>query len=873
MRLWISSILLILLLPASGWAQAATQTFTFTLQPGWNLISFPVLPEDRSPDKVFGAMKAVSGGQPLYQSTGPSSLRVAFAAGTNPVGRFPNVGNCPSWPVLRRCDVGSSDPTLPLPTTCSSEPLQQLEFGKAYWVYLQNIGQDFKFTLEGQPTPAIALDLNPGWQALGLVGATKSVKEARIFLGETSSNAESNNIVKSMATWDARNQCFDYLSKYKEIDQGKGYFVHLLNPLQLKPQLRITPVGAHESNAAPQETPERMRISSKKNELILDFTNPGRGVLQWQAKLLPTPSNVGQNFKSLNDKDLQKVLSLSLVGDSAGPSATAEGIATIERGSWLKISVRSAGLPPGRYLAQLEINTNINESDKRLYDLEFDATGLDGEWRGQVRIETDNKPAIDDIDLRLQLFRVELDGQVQLRGLIDGRNNRASWPIDAQVIGTSDDLHNKFYIRAAYIIPPGDVNNYPYKEYMKGLDIEQLSEQEKNSPSCAADPCESQSQNNGYCYIMTSTSEKTYYQANQVKIDPNTGLCYIKDKSDRLYLNLPGRDKDHPSFVNKTTRFLRREVSLEGTAIMNSDGDILLQGDYREIFFGSDPESSKYTEVKGKFDVVRINHQPFEQQANIFIQNSSQYPENSESKDIEIESSLLIQRALVLIRNQPEFHQGQRFSLNLVDPINNKHTLRCSENNSKDMSDQQEQISRLKGYQTLCQLEKPFQDNTLLPIWKELNSKGVWKLRLEPASSSQYTTLDDWALLIYGIPTYNLEGKIVIEDRNDNDRFRDVTLHVDGLGNSAWQEKLANKGFNRSTGKISLENLPNIPIELKADKHGYSESLINNLEEKNDPRRYRDGSSKVLPGYQTLIRKSAPTYEIHLKPLTTPRQN
>lgn len=43
MRLWISIILLILLLPASGWAQAAAQTFT--LQPGWNLISFPVLPE------------------------------------------------------------------------------------------------------------------------------------------------------------------------------------------------------------------------------------------------------------------------------------------------------------------------------------------------------------------------------------------------------------------------------------------------------------------------------------------------------------------------------------------------------------------------------------------------------------------------------------------------------------------------------------------------------------------------------------------------------------------------------------------------------------------------------------------------------------
>lgn len=49
--------LLFMLIPVSGWAQAAPSAHTFTLQPGWNLISFPVLPEgDRSPAAVFGAM-------------------------------------------------------------------------------------------------------------------------------------------------------------------------------------------------------------------------------------------------------------------------------------------------------------------------------------------------------------------------------------------------------------------------------------------------------------------------------------------------------------------------------------------------------------------------------------------------------------------------------------------------------------------------------------------------------------------------------------------------------------------------------------------------------------------------------------------------
>jgi hypothetical protein len=54
-----ATLLMLALVVTSGWAQAAS--FTFTLQPGWNLISFPVLPEDHSPAAVFGAMKDSTG--------------------------------------------------------------------------------------------------------------------------------------------------------------------------------------------------------------------------------------------------------------------------------------------------------------------------------------------------------------------------------------------------------------------------------------------------------------------------------------------------------------------------------------------------------------------------------------------------------------------------------------------------------------------------------------------------------------------------------------------------------------------------------------------------------------------------------------------
>lgn len=47
----VSYTFLILLVLVPGWANAETQTFT--LQPGWNLISFPVLPQNHSPAMVL----------------------------------------------------------------------------------------------------------------------------------------------------------------------------------------------------------------------------------------------------------------------------------------------------------------------------------------------------------------------------------------------------------------------------------------------------------------------------------------------------------------------------------------------------------------------------------------------------------------------------------------------------------------------------------------------------------------------------------------------------------------------------------------------------------------------------------------------------
>src|ERR1700730_4033763 len=59
-------------------AQAQTSQL-ITLQPGWNLITFQVLPQDRSPEAVFGALHSEETGQPLYNKGNPQQSRLRGA--------------------------------------------------------------------------------------------------------------------------------------------------------------------------------------------------------------------------------------------------------------------------------------------------------------------------------------------------------------------------------------------------------------------------------------------------------------------------------------------------------------------------------------------------------------------------------------------------------------------------------------------------------------------------------------------------------------------------------------------------------------------------------------------------------------------------
>src|SRR5262245_13082891 len=59
--------------------QATAASQTITLQPGWNLITFQVLPDDRSPAGVLAALKSETGNNPLYNSAAPANSNVVAA--------------------------------------------------------------------------------------------------------------------------------------------------------------------------------------------------------------------------------------------------------------------------------------------------------------------------------------------------------------------------------------------------------------------------------------------------------------------------------------------------------------------------------------------------------------------------------------------------------------------------------------------------------------------------------------------------------------------------------------------------------------------------------------------------------------------------
>ena len=113
---------------------------------------------------------------------------------------------------------------------------------------------------------------------------------------------------------------------------------------------------------------------------------------------------------------------------------------------------------------------------------------------------------------------------------------------------------------------------------------------------------------------------------------------------------------------------------------------------------------------------------------------------------------------------------------------------------------------------------------------------------------------------------HSLEGHVVVQGSTGQDRFRDVQLQINNLGDrDQWTQKILQ--FNPDTGAFTLDALPGLHLQLIAKKSGYRDAEIDGLETEKDPRGYHNGIRAILPGDPTLKNPPPSHYTLTLQPL------
>jgi len=151
--------------------------FTLDLRAGWNMISFPVQPDNADPDSIF------SGYYVMYK----------WDAGNR-----------------KYVQCGGS----------GFEPDENIAPGKGYWV---NVLAGENVVVSGTPADDLTLSLSTGWNLIGapLGGANIANPD----------DTPDGSVLPSAYTWNAENK--KYVST-QQLVAGKGYWVNALNNCVLR---------------------------------------------------------------------------------------------------------------------------------------------------------------------------------------------------------------------------------------------------------------------------------------------------------------------------------------------------------------------------------------------------------------------------------------------------------------------------------------------------------------------------------------------------------------------------------------------------------------------------------------------------------------
>jgi hypothetical protein len=850
-----------------------------TLQPGWNLITFQVLPDQRSPAAVFAALKSETGNKPLYNSAAPASSNVVAAYELSAVQSGLGGSMEFQWRGFRAAGI---DKLSEVPRIQPSDShvatggeITALEFGQAYFVFVTAILSDSRYRIEGSPAPgSTRVEFQPDWNLIGVPLQAEESDEPinRMPIGSVFRPGDLAN-VKRILRWDGSSQQFRTYkvgeadqSEFQLLDAQAGYWVEVKAAFALEPELVVQAPADSDlpplADAPPAQvgklwspgpedveiglpgeppifddasTQRLLRIDTHQTSLDLPFYNKGGGVLGWRAELLPYLGAHASPAVALATPD-QVALALSL------PRARGLALASTEV---LKIAVDRSRLPPGTYLARLKVSASTGQ--ERSFDVVLQAAGLEGQWVGKVVIETVNgrRNAIADIDLNIQLTQDDLPGSRQLRGIVDSRETLL-WPEDAQLLGhfldfapgggIPVDFAHRFVLEGGLTFEPGDINQFPFDSF----------------PLSSTNPGDD---------LRTET-------------DAVSGLRYATNREgDRHYSTLPGR-RLRAKFTNPLPTFLSRDLQLIGALAGTESGMPVLAGDYVELVRGLLPQP---IELRGKFRLIRRSFPPY-RPASYFhdtpeggVSRSANTPYAAE---IAVDRDLLIDRILVVVAQDAT---DRRHSLRLTAPDGTETVLHEHEaagavggvifDSSKVPLDALAVLEppELRGaaplpsagvaglntgkYEHLLReslasyvVRAPRQSFSSL-IGK--NAKGTWTLRWEHSEAGNVNHFKGWSLLVYGTPIHTLAGKVVIEGDNSPDRFNDVRLDVVGL-NANVAAPFTH--FDRATGQFTIANVPGLRLNVLATKPGYPQAGLDQLDVPSHPRGFVDHLEGFLAG-------------------------
>ncbi len=925
---WMVLVTLIAICSFAGVPARADEKQAITLQGGWNLITFQVLPSTaHTPEAVLGAVIAADGtARPLYATNMPN----------NPLISMYHVRKSQSGIVLEKFPISASDkPPLPegpqFADAASTQPLTTVDFGEAYFVNVQGIASDAAYSLTGQSAPiSWRLTLDTGWNLVGIAGT--------VPLRDITTNGEGKdqplNILSifrasdlqkivSIARWDAKNQRYQNYdpreperAEFQVLDTGLGYWVQTSEALSLAPDMVVEAQSDEDNpplanppvkvgmpwNPGPEDlsisipgqqavfhdrsTQTIIRISKAENSVHLPLYNRGGGVLLWKATLLPYTGASPPNVYPLNTEESLRA-SIELIRSNANsvPNIQVQGVTSSEPDG-IQIVIRRRNLRPGTYLAKLAIVSNSadresGQQQKREFTIVIDVCGMQGSWKGSANILTVNgkMARVPDIDLVLQLYEDNVPGSHLLRGIIDSRE-ALLWPVDADLLGHmaespgggySAQYAGRFVISGGYTLPPGDVNRFPYGSF----------------PSADAADLQNDTET-GLQYATNSEGDRFFVGlVDRARLDENGAVREVL-----------------PNFTNPIPRFVSREVELDGevaapeqqdpkSEFQTPEQEPVVVGKYFETIRGlmRDP-----VQLEGTFRLVRQTTAAFARRPvkAFYIAPASGRPITHKQpfglgseESVNVNQHVLINRILVVVsQDMPDV----KHTATLSGPNGKKIILHAREKvgpatrvifDSGDIPIDPVTLLNPPEFDAASPAlgHQPNDDRREAELRATLGQYVIRRPRESLLGAFQDTdAFGQWKLAIttnagesgnvlgWGLLIYGAPIYTVEGDVIVNGNNEPGRFDDVQVRVTGLNADLAPAftKFDRSTGHFSIGYLPGIRVDITATKPGFPTAHIDNLNLPGDPRGYRDNLFGIQPGQSILRHPPSPTTNFRL---------